>query len=66
MYKFSACQIFRFFKSDAFFYFIFFQAMRRQQSAGLGSRGSNYHINPGDSYKDSLKKVMYARYQEME
>lgn len=44
----------------------YFQAMRRQQSAGLGSRGSNYQINPGDSYKDSLKKVMFARYQEME
>ncbi len=40
--------------------------MKRQQSAGLGARGANYNVTPGDTYKDTLKKVMYARYQEME
>jgi RNA-binding protein 5/10 len=42
------------------------QAEKRQSGAGLGARGSNYNINPGDSYKDNVKKVMYARYQDIQ
>ncbi|XP_013415990.1 RNA-binding protein 5-like [Lingula anatina] len=41
------------------------QAQRRTMTAGLGARGSSYDINPGDTYKDSVKKVMYARFHEM-
>jgi len=36
----------------------------RQAQAGLGTRGSNYNVNPGDSYKETVKKMMHVRYHE--
>jgi len=41
------------------------EAMQRHTTAGLGSRGSSYNITPGATYKETVKKVMYARFQEM-
>ena len=59
------------FLNDSFEYFkntslISLQATHRQMGAGLGARGSAYQVSPGDSYKDSVKKVMYQRFQELE
>ncbi|KAL5014288.1 hypothetical protein ScPMuIL_008558 [Solemya velum] len=42
------------------------EAERRAMTAGLGMRGSNYGATAGDSYKDALKKTMYARFHEQE
>jgi len=41
------------------------EAVHRTAAAGLGSRGSSYNVSPGSNYKDTAKKVMYARYQEL-
>ncbi|XP_064604208.1 RNA-binding protein 5-like [Liolophura sinensis] len=42
------------------------QAQRRVVQAGLGARGSNVTSAPGDTYKDAVKKTMFARYHEIE
>ncbi|XP_069141631.1 RNA-binding protein 5-like [Argopecten irradians] len=42
------------------------EAKRRMQTAGLGMRGSTYGANASDTYKDAVKKTMFARYQETE
>ncbi|KAK3592311.1 hypothetical protein CHS0354_030647 [Potamilus streckersoni] len=42
------------------------EAEKRAVSAGLGMRGSTYGAAAGDSYKDAVKKTMYARYHEMD
>ena len=38
---------------------------RRVPTAGLGAKSSSYNALPGDTYKDCVKKMMYARYQEL-
>lgn len=38
---------------------------RRVASAGLGAKTSTYNALPGDTYKDCVKKMMFARYQEL-
>lgn len=38
---------------------------RRVASAGLGAKSSTYNAMPGDTYKDCVKKLMIARYQEL-
>ena len=38
---------------------------RRVPTAGLGAKTSTYNALPGDTYKDCVKKMMYARYQEL-
>ncbi|XP_014211033.1 RNA-binding protein 5 [Copidosoma floridanum] len=38
---------------------------RRVPAAGLGAKSSSYNALPGDTYKDCVKKMMYARYQEL-
>ena len=40
--------------------------MSRQQGAGLGSRGASYNVQAGETYKDTVKKIMYARFKELE
>lgn len=40
------------------------EARRRNQMSGLGARGSNVVADVGDSYRDALKKTMFARYNE--
>ena len=41
------------------------EAERRVSTAGLGAKTSSYNAMPGDTYKDCVKKMMYARYQEL-
>ncbi|KAK0168471.1 hypothetical protein PV327_002266 [Microctonus hyperodae] len=41
------------------------EAERRVPTAGLGAKTSSYSALPGDTYKDCVKKMMYARYQEL-
>ena len=44
------------------------EATRRQSQAGLGARGSRNvaNIQPGDSYKDCVKKTLFARFHELD
>lgn len=41
------------------------EAQRRVATAGLGLRGSTYGASAGDSYKDTVKKMMQTRYNEV-
>lgn len=41
------------------------QAEQRVSSVGLGSKSGTYQAVAGESYKDCVKKMMYARYQEL-
>lgn len=41
------------------------EAERRVPTAGLGAKSSTYNALPGDTYKDCVKKMMFARYQEL-
>lgn len=41
------------------------EADRHVATAGLGSKTSSYNAQPGDTYKECVKKMMYARYQEL-
>ncbi|XP_044765450.1 RNA-binding protein 5-like isoform X2 [Coccinella septempunctata] len=41
------------------------QAEHRSNSAGLGNTLPGYNAVAGESYKDCVKKMMYARYQEL-
>ncbi|XP_012258482.2 RNA-binding protein 5-like [Athalia rosae] len=41
------------------------EAERRVPTAGLGAKAAAYNALPGDTYKDCVKKMMYARYQEL-
>lgn len=34
-------------------------------NVGLGAKANSYTALPGESYKDVVKKMMYARYQEL-
>lgn len=42
------------------------EASRRSAGAGLGMRGANVVAGAGDTYKDAVKKTMFARYNEMD
>ncbi|XP_072276416.1 RNA-binding protein 5-like isoform X2 [Pyxicephalus adspersus] len=42
------------------------QAQVRMKGAGLGAKGSSYGVNTADSYKDAVRKAMFARFTEME
>ncbi|PSN32435.1 hypothetical protein C0J52_22991 [Blattella germanica] len=41
------------------------QAEHRVSTAGLGAKGGTYGAQPGETYKDCVKKMMFARYQEL-
>lgn len=41
------------------------EAERRIPTAGLGAKSSSYNAVSGDTYKECVKKMMYARYQEL-
>lgn len=43
-----------------------FQAQVRMRGAGLGAKGSSYGVSTADSYKDAVRKAMFARFTEME
>ena len=38
----------------------------RQKGAGLGTKGSHYGVADGASYKDAVRKAMFARFTEIE
>ncbi|CAD5119081.1 DgyrCDS7726 [Dimorphilus gyrociliatus] len=42
------------------------KAEMRQSQAGLGARGAAVSVEPGDSYRDTVKKAMYARYHQLD
>lgn len=41
------------------------QAEQRSSTVGLGNKIPGYTALAGESYKDCVKKMMYARYQEL-
>lgn len=41
------------------------QTEHRASTAGLGAKGGTYGALPGETYKDCVKKMMFARYQEL-
>ncbi|XP_067095369.1 RNA-binding protein 5 [Osmerus mordax] len=42
------------------------QAQLRTKGAGLGTKGSNYTVSASETYKDAVRKAMFARFTEME
>lgn len=42
------------------------EAQLRMKGAGLGTKGSNYSLAASDTYKDAVRKAMFARFTEME
>lgn len=42
------------------------EAQLRTKGSGLGVKGSNYTLSPSDTYKDAVRKAMFARFTELE
>ncbi|KAM9814022.1 RNA-binding protein 5 [Neosynchiropus ocellatus] len=42
------------------------EAQLRTKGAGLGIKGSNYTLSSSDTYKDAVRKAMFARFTELE
>lgn len=42
------------------------QAQLRTKGAGLGTKGTNYNLTASDTYKDAVRKAMFARFTELE
>ncbi|KAI5619530.1 RNA-binding protein 5, partial [Silurus asotus] len=42
------------------------EAQMRTKGAGLGTKGSNYTLSASDTYKDAVRKAMFARFTEIE
>ncbi|XP_053172436.1 RNA-binding protein 5 isoform X2 [Scomber japonicus] len=42
------------------------EAQLRTKGAGLGVKGTNYTLSASDTYKDAVRKAMYARFTELE
>uniref|UniRef100_A0A671XUB8 RNA binding motif protein 5 n=1 Tax=Sparus aurata TaxID=8175 RepID=A0A671XUB8_SPAAU len=42
------------------------EAQLRTKGAGLGTKGSNYTLSASDTYKDAVRKAMFARFTELE
>ncbi|XP_077385382.1 RNA-binding protein 5 isoform X1 [Festucalex cinctus] len=42
------------------------QAQLRTKGAGLGTKSSNYTLSASDTYKDAVRKAMFARFTELE
>ncbi|XP_034074974.1 RNA-binding protein 5 [Gymnodraco acuticeps] len=42
------------------------EAQLRTKGAGLGTKGSNYSLTAADTYKDAVRKAMFARFTELE
>lgn len=38
---------------------------QRSSTVGLGNKATAYSALAGESYKECVKKMMYARYQEL-
>uniref|UniRef100_A0A7N6FEY1 RNA binding motif protein 5 n=1 Tax=Anabas testudineus TaxID=64144 RepID=A0A7N6FEY1_ANATE len=41
-------------------------ASLRTKGTGLGIKGSSYELSPSDTYKDAVRKAMFARFTELE
>uniref|UniRef100_A0A8C3ADC3 RNA binding motif protein 5 n=1 Tax=Cyclopterus lumpus TaxID=8103 RepID=A0A8C3ADC3_CYCLU len=42
------------------------EAQLRTKGAGLGTKGTNYSLSASDTYKDAVRKAMFARFTELE
>ncbi|MGH0185260.1 UNVERIFIED_CONTAM: hypothetical protein FKN15_017398 [Acipenser sinensis] len=42
------------------------EAQLRMKGAGLGTKGSSYGVSAADSYKDAVRKAMFARFTDTE
>ncbi|XP_023661291.1 RNA-binding protein 5 [Paramormyrops kingsleyae] len=42
------------------------QTQLRTKGAGLGTKGSSYSLSASDTYKDAVRKAMFARFTEIE
>uniref|UniRef100_A0A673Z9N0 RNA binding motif protein 5 n=1 Tax=Salmo trutta TaxID=8032 RepID=A0A673Z9N0_SALTR len=42
------------------------EAQLRAKGAGLGTKGSSYGLSASDTYKDAVRKAMFARFTEIE
>ncbi|KAJ8372034.1 hypothetical protein AAFF_G00295460 [Aldrovandia affinis] len=42
------------------------EAQLRMKGAGLGTKGSSYGLSASETYKDAVRKAMFARFTEME
>ncbi|XP_067316548.1 RNA-binding protein 5 isoform X2 [Pseudorasbora parva] len=42
------------------------EAQLRTKGAGLGTKGSSYSLTASDTYKDAVRKAMFARFTEIE
>ncbi|XP_060898978.1 RNA-binding protein 5 isoform X1 [Labrus mixtus] len=42
------------------------EAQLRTKGAGLGTKGTNYTLSSSDTYKDAVRKAMFARFTELE
>ncbi|XP_029007000.1 RNA-binding protein 5 [Betta splendens] len=42
------------------------EAQLRTKGAGLGTKGTNYTLSASDTYKDAVRKAMFARFTEIE
>uniref|UniRef100_A0A8C9VKB9 RNA binding motif protein 5 n=1 Tax=Scleropages formosus TaxID=113540 RepID=A0A8C9VKB9_SCLFO len=42
------------------------EAQLRTKGAGLGTKGSSYTLSASDTYKDAVRKAMFARFTEIE
>ncbi|KAI1890909.1 hypothetical protein AGOR_G00158450 [Albula goreensis] len=42
------------------------EASLRTKGAGLGTKGSSYELSASDTYKDAVRKAMFARFTEIE
>ncbi|KAL0978746.1 hypothetical protein UPYG_G00174610 [Umbra pygmaea] len=42
------------------------EAQLRAKGAGLGTKGSSYNLSASDTYKDAVRKAMFARFTEIE
>lgn len=45
---------------------VFRQASLRTKGAGLGTKGSSYELSATDTYKDIVRKALFARFTELE
>ncbi|KAM7402235.1 hypothetical protein PAMP_017494 [Pampus punctatissimus] len=42
------------------------EAQLRTKGAGLGTKGTNYTLSASDTYKDAVRKAMFARFTELD
>ena len=45
---------------------VFFQAENRKKGPGLGAQGKPSKRQSNETYRDAVRRVMFARYKELE